>query len=201
MLSQARLAANAANARLSTGPRSAEGKARSARNAVKHGLTARDVVVAPEDQEEFEALQASLYGELQPQGTLELLLFNQALAACWRLRRISRIEAGLAGAGRDPLADGVLDKTLARLARYEANAQRSFYRALKELRELQTNRALRAACPELTAGAPLLASTRTLVQVLTKRTHTAGACPRPAAVPGPILAPGALAEVPLAAGF
>ena len=203
MLSQARLAANAANARLSTGPRTLEGKARSAQNARKHGLTARDVVVATEDREEFEELQASLYEELQPHGVLEQTIFNLALAASWRLLRITRIEAGLGepDAGIDPLADDGLDRTLTRLARYEANAQRSLYRAVKELRDLQTNRALRAAHPELTAGAPPLASVRPVIQVLTKRTRATGARTRPHAVADPIYAPAEVQEVPARAGY
>jgi len=45
MTSAARLDANRRNALLSTGPKSDEGKARSSMNALKHGLTAREVEV------------------------------------------------------------------------------------------------------------------------------------------------------------
>ena len=48
MLSEARQTANAANACLSTGTRTAEGKARSSQNARKHGLTAAQLVIAAE---------------------------------------------------------------------------------------------------------------------------------------------------------
>jgi hypothetical protein len=54
--SAAQLAANAANALHSTGPRTPEGKTRSSQNASKHGLTARQVVIAPGEQEEFHQL-------------------------------------------------------------------------------------------------------------------------------------------------
>jgi hypothetical protein len=54
MISQAHQTANAANARLSTGPRTAEGKARSSQNVRTHGLTATELVIAAEDREEFD---------------------------------------------------------------------------------------------------------------------------------------------------
>ena len=58
--SPAQLAANAANAQHSTGPRTPEGKTRSSQNASKHGLTAREIVIAPGEQEEFDDLLADL---------------------------------------------------------------------------------------------------------------------------------------------
>ena len=53
MTSQARIAANRCNAAKSTGPRTAEGKAIVAQNAVKHGLLAQEVVIKGEDPQEF----------------------------------------------------------------------------------------------------------------------------------------------------
>ncbi len=44
-LSERKLQANRQNARLSTGPRTARGKRTVARNAIKHGLLAREVVI------------------------------------------------------------------------------------------------------------------------------------------------------------
>ena len=49
MFSEARQTANAANARLSTGPRTNEGKASSSQNARTHGLTAAQLVIAAYD--------------------------------------------------------------------------------------------------------------------------------------------------------
>jgi 3-oxoacyl-ACP reductase-like protein len=67
-MSPAKAAANAANAQHSTGPRTEEGKACSASNAVTHGLTARKLVVRPDQQEEFETLRDALLTEVNPPG-------------------------------------------------------------------------------------------------------------------------------------
>ena len=53
-LSEARQSANSANASLSTGPRTPEGKARASQNARKHGLTAAQLFIAADDRPEFE---------------------------------------------------------------------------------------------------------------------------------------------------
>ena len=48
MASPAQLAANRRNAQKSTGPRTAEGKKRASLNALKHGMTAKTVVLPHE---------------------------------------------------------------------------------------------------------------------------------------------------------
>ena len=48
-VSEARIAANRANAARSTGPKTAEGKEKSRANALKHGLTGSGVVLAEAD--------------------------------------------------------------------------------------------------------------------------------------------------------
>ena len=50
MSSPAQAAASAANALLSTGPRTDAGKGRSSRNAVTHGLTSKQLVIAPGEE-------------------------------------------------------------------------------------------------------------------------------------------------------
>src|SRR4051812_48255932 len=49
---QVQIEANRRNAALSTGPRTDEGKERSRRNALKHGLAGRGIVL-PEDEQKF----------------------------------------------------------------------------------------------------------------------------------------------------
>ena len=170
MTSPAQAAANQANAQFSTGPRTEEGKARSAQNARKHGLTARDLVLRDDERQEFEGLQASLIAELDPQGAIETLTFNQLLHAAWNLQRYRRLEADLQVNGLDPLLDDSAAQTLERLSRYAARAERAYYRAIKELRALQTNRGLRAIklSPEEAAQVPAIAD----INELTKRTHS-----------------------------
>jgi hypothetical protein len=55
-MSQSRLTANRANAQLSTGPRTEEGKKRSSLNAFRHGLTGQIVIHTPEDQKAFQSI-------------------------------------------------------------------------------------------------------------------------------------------------
>jgi hypothetical protein len=139
------------------GPRTPEGKARSSKNALKHGLTARDVVVTPEERPEFEELLASYTAELSPCGVLEETLFNEIVHAAWNLRRLHRLEASLATSQPDPLLDDDLEDKITRLHRYHARAERTFHRSLKELRALQTERAARDILADRQAEAPVLA--------------------------------------------
>jgi hypothetical protein len=143
MATKAQLVANQANAQLSTGPKSREGKARVAQNAVTHGLTAKGFVVRDDEHEEFEALRAGLLADIKPEGALETATFEQLFHAAWNLHRFRRIEAeaslGTLDDFTDPETAGVLD----RLSRYQAREQRAYYRALQELKALQTNRANR----------------------------------------------------------
>jgi hypothetical protein len=144
MTSPAQIAANQANARLSTGPVTPEGKARVAQNAVRHGLTAKHLVVRDDEREEFHELHQALLAELHPQGAVETITFRELLHAAWNLHRFRRIEAELSAHGPEDFSSPGNAAAADRLSRYQARAQRAYYRALQELRTLQTNRALRS---------------------------------------------------------
>src|ERR1700756_1832770 len=95
MASERQTAANRSNSQLSTGPRSAEGKARVAANAMKHGLTGKQVVLPGEDPAEFDSFRSDLIADLAPQGALEETLAEKIVTDTWRLRRVPVLEAAL----------------------------------------------------------------------------------------------------------
>jgi hypothetical protein len=107
-ISDRRLAANRANALLSTGPRTARGKARSAMNAVKHGVLAKRRALARSgvlsrglvipkleghrESAQFRTLMASLIADRKPVGALEMLMVQEIGVCTWRLRRLLKFE-------------------------------------------------------------------------------------------------------------
>ncbi len=93
MTSAAQVLANHSNAQKSTGPRTPEGKAVVAQNAVKHGLLAKEVVIKGEDPGEFEFYREQMLAELAPAGQMESLLAHRIVGLAWRLRRAERLQA------------------------------------------------------------------------------------------------------------
>jgi hypothetical protein len=168
-VSSARAEASRRNGAKSRGPRTPEGKARSARNALKHGLRAQKYVVLPdEDAAEFAALEAALIDELAPQGVLQSILVRRIARAAWRLERAERLEAevlavrryGDADLGLALIRDGNGTRSFDTLLRYRGAAMAEFMRSLRMLKALQAEQAARpvraAALAEApTPGAPL----------------------------------------------
>jgi hypothetical protein len=71
VLSQRRLEANRRNAARSSGPRTGEGKAKVARNAIKHGFFAAPERWTPKQHRDFEETLDGLREDFQPDGVLE----------------------------------------------------------------------------------------------------------------------------------
>jgi hypothetical protein len=94
-VSPRKLAANRANAKRSTGPRTADGKAKSAMNAVRHGLASRAALLDGEDPAELEQLARELDADLRPRGALQRELVGRIVGIAWRLRRLARAEERL----------------------------------------------------------------------------------------------------------
>ena len=95
MTSEKQIEANRSNAQKSTGPTTTTGIAVARMNALKHGLTARDMIILGEQQEQFDALLQQLTEEFDPVGAIELRLVEQVAFGLWRLRRARRVEAGI----------------------------------------------------------------------------------------------------------
>jgi hypothetical protein len=91
MASERQLAANRANARKSTGPRSASGKKRASRNALKHGLNTPMSGAA--FAQETEALARQIAGN--PKDRLRMLAARDAAAAQLELARVQRVVVAL----------------------------------------------------------------------------------------------------------
>jgi hypothetical protein len=86
-MTQSQFAANRANAKLSTGPRTEEGKKRSSLNAFRHGLTGQIVIHTPEDQAAFQKHCDAIREALAPVGALEFDLAQAIAEDKWRLNR------------------------------------------------------------------------------------------------------------------
>jgi len=99
------------NALKSTGPQTPAGKAKASRNAVKHGLTARAVVLPHlEDAADWGAHRDGIVASLAPIGALEAELADRVAVLTWRLRRAVRAETdAVAGQLADADADAVAE--------------------------------------------------------------------------------------------
>jgi hypothetical protein len=93
--SSRQIEANRENAARSTGPVTQEGKQRSRRNAVRHGLTSETVIAPLENAEDYRAFQSSVTADFSPETAVERELVLRLASLFWRLRRASAIETGL----------------------------------------------------------------------------------------------------------
>lgn len=113
MVSEKRLQANRANAARSTGPKTAEGKARSSRNALRHGLLAKHLLVGQENPESFHALLNMMIDRFSPVNDVEFGMIEEMTAAYWRVRRAWTIETEMLEAGVANQAPGPYNVRLA----------------------------------------------------------------------------------------
>ena len=157
MATQAQIQANRRNAQLSTGPRTPEGKARSAANATTHGLTGRFRVLDTENQADFDELFEIHLAELAPATAYERFLVEQIAQAQWLVARAQRVEVkmiesmivdrGCADAD-DMLAKayrGSSARLLLSVQRQAGAYQRAAFRAMDQLRNLRRDAARDAA--------------------------------------------------------
>ena len=149
--SDRRLAANRANAQLSTGPRTPEGKAASSQNACKHGILARHTLFAKEDPQELEEFRTVFYDKFQPADDYESSLVDLMIDAKWRIARLHRIESAefdrQLSEYRNAERAGLMlysSESCERRSRYESRLLRNHATVLSELQKHQAKREARA---------------------------------------------------------
>lgn len=148
--------ANRANAKLSTGPRSPDGKARASRNATTHGLLTTPNRIAGRDKARFNKLVRCYRAYYKPREPVEHDLVDQMILARWRLAIAQRLELGFWDLAfeADPKADEntAASRTLAAhliehcsakqtfgtILRYDSAIRRSYDSAIKALMLIRT---------------------------------------------------------------
>jgi hypothetical protein len=105
MTTPQQLAANRANGARSTGPTTPEGKRRSSKNAVRHGLRSEPPVLPGERAEDWAEHRAGILRSLAPAGTLEQCLADRVALCLWRLRRAAAYETAVTAVGLEELEE------------------------------------------------------------------------------------------------
>jgi hypothetical protein len=121
--SDRQIEANRRNAKKSTGPRTAEGKAVVAQNAVRHGLLSTKLLIEGEEAAELFGLADRPRAELRPEGEDSEMIM---VSAAHKFASYAR-------------------ETMTKVSRYEAQHERSLHASLRELQRLQAARADEAA--------------------------------------------------------
>ena len=95
-LSLQKISANRKNAQLSTGPKTALGKAKSALNAVKHGIFTKECLknISDEEARDYEALRLGVFESLKPKDQMQAILCDKIAIDVWRLRKVLAFEQG-----------------------------------------------------------------------------------------------------------
>lgn len=161
MATAAQIAANRRNGAKSKGPKTEAGRAAASRNALKHGLSAQQVVlIFGETEDDFMRFHEEMHAAFGPADAVEERLVEHAVLCAWRLRRAYRAEAGrmnlkLKQIHEDRKARGKhgpwspyppiaydLDAEwdLQTISRYEVTNERALHRALMMLERRQTRR-------------------------------------------------------------
>jgi hypothetical protein len=147
MSTKAQIDANRVNAQNSTGPVSADGKARVALNAVTHGLSRVNMFLSGEEPEEFVVLRDALLKRYRCSGADDAVWADEAAMAWWKIRRIAEWQAMLIDSA---FADQPVPAPLARLFgdkhekcmqtlhRHETSARSAMHRAINQLRALRS---------------------------------------------------------------
>ena len=135
-ISEARLAANRANAKLSTGP-SLAGRAISSQNRTVHGLARHNglfKLLATEHPAGFEALKQSLIIEHQPATETECILITNMAESNWLAQRAQTLQTTCLDENTGAITN---EKSFSLYLRYYSTHNRAFDKALNQLLKLR----------------------------------------------------------------
>lgn len=157
--SPAQITANQANAQLSTGPKTEEGKAKVSLNAVSTGLTGRTVLLPSDDAKAYSDHIANYFVRFDPQTPEEEDIVQELAQTKWRLLRIPQLEEEIYALGAVTFVDlfeeqppevraGLIrahtylthDKRFNNLYLQESRLNRRYTTLLKELSAIQAQR-------------------------------------------------------------
>jgi hypothetical protein len=147
------------NGAKAAGTKSPAGIERSSKNAIKHGLAGKSLVLSNESQAKFDELHQGYVQEFAPQTCVERDLVDDMVACRWRLKRIRVLQTAAIDLQMDRM-DAELEKTFERidqptrtvtavaelantektldlLHRYEVSYSRMYQRALNTLLRLR----------------------------------------------------------------
>lgn len=144
MATPAQSFANQANAKLSTGPITPDGKARASQNSTTFGLFAVSSFIRADEREIYDAFRAEWAARLIPDGPFEEALVAELVQAAWRLRRCTLLETTTL---LDTAEPEELSQMQGSIDRARVSAQRAMLRIMNELRRVQTERRLRTVVP------------------------------------------------------
>jgi hypothetical protein len=132
--SEAQITANRRNSQLSTGPKTEEGKERSRRNALKHGLTGDSVVLPDDEAAEVASRFLELQKELLPSGISSRLLLRRFASMSVRLEKCERLDTSVYAKRIRHADDDFVDN---RMTQVEALVLRLAYDPMTTARRLQ----------------------------------------------------------------
>jgi hypothetical protein len=147
------------NGAKAAGTKSQEGIKKSSMNAVRHGLTAKTLVLSNESQTKFDELLQSYIRKFLPRDEVEMDLVSELVAAQWRLRRNWLIQTAALDLQMDKQEEEIAktftliteptrlglafttmannEKSLQLLLRYETTYRRMYSQALGNLLKLR----------------------------------------------------------------
>jgi hypothetical protein len=171
-LSEAKIQANQANSKFSTGPQSAENKRKVSLNPIKHGYAGIACFIPAHEQPDYEKHFQGFRADYKPKGKTEQFLVQSLAQLSWsveQIRATSTSLMSLLGTQHAPFetGDDGMNFNLAQAANigdhlkelhllgiYEQRKLRLFNQTRRELTELQTARKLQEK-DELTEAAQI----------------------------------------------